>query len=237
MSETRSNTEAFQLPLLVSERLGAPALKVQFRYFSGQLPWATHPDLCAPPRTRNLTGPLVAALLRRLYPDAPGARARGSRRSAGQRERRDSVEGGAWNVSELGDELRRCSSCVAPWPRSRRASRQARRDAGVPRSEVVPHRRRSFWLVRHVGHWDVRITKSRSTSSVTGCTIFRLRVRRSRMTEAPSGDVTGLRAIEELALTMKLGCAAKLRSGHGHVFALPTSRRPGPVIRARHSRI
>jgi len=41
MSETRSNTEAFQLPLLVSEGLAPQLLKVQFAYFLGAAAVAT----------------------------------------------------------------------------------------------------------------------------------------------------------------------------------------------------
>lgn len=39
MSETRSNTEAFRLPLLSSEGLVPQILKVQFAYFAGRLAW------------------------------------------------------------------------------------------------------------------------------------------------------------------------------------------------------
>lgn len=39
MSETRSNTEAFRLPLLPSEGLVPQILKVQFAYFAGRLAW------------------------------------------------------------------------------------------------------------------------------------------------------------------------------------------------------
>jgi hypothetical protein len=66
MSETRSNTETFRLPLLVSEGLVPQLLKVQFAYFAGRLAWRPILISMLFLGLGNLTGPLVGALVRRL---------------------------------------------------------------------------------------------------------------------------------------------------------------------------
>src|SRR5262249_3002875 len=66
LSETRSNTEAFRLPLLASEALVPQVLKVQFAYLAGRLPCRPIPLSVMFLGLGNLTGPLVNALARRL---------------------------------------------------------------------------------------------------------------------------------------------------------------------------
>src|SRR5262249_20577291 len=66
LSETRSNTEVFRLPLLASEGLVPQVLKVQFAYFAGRLAWRPILISVLFLGLGNLTGPLVNALARRL---------------------------------------------------------------------------------------------------------------------------------------------------------------------------
>src|SRR5204863_8119336 len=66
-SETRKNTEAFQLPLLASEGLAPQVVKVQFTYFAGRMPWRPIIVSALFLGLGNLMGPLIGALARRLF--------------------------------------------------------------------------------------------------------------------------------------------------------------------------
>jgi hypothetical protein len=188
MSETRSNTEAFQLPLLVSEGLAPQLLKVQFAYFVGQIPWRPILISALLLGLGNLTGPLVAALLKRLVRtlranvhvgrgEAPG-RERGAIPSKEVLER---IRVGETSYQEV---LKLCGPL---------AEEQAHLPAGESRTlvyrgqKVVPHRRRSFGWFATVGHWDVEDHEVQIDFERDRVHDIQARVRRSRMTESPSG--------------------------------------------------
>src|SRR5207245_10238867 len=65
-SETRESTETFSLPILASDGITPQLLKVQFTYFRGKLPWRPILFSALLLGLGNLTGPLVAAVVRRL---------------------------------------------------------------------------------------------------------------------------------------------------------------------------
>ena len=188
MSEMRSNTEAFQLPLLVSEGLAPQLLKVQFAYFVGQIPWRPILISALLLGLGNLTGPLVAALLKRLVRtlranvhvgrgEAPG-RERGAIPSKEVLER---IRVGETSYQEV---LKLCGPL---------AEEQAHLPAGESRTlvyrgqKVVPHRRRSFGWFATVGHWDVEDHEVQIDFERDRVHDIQARVRRSRMTESPSG--------------------------------------------------
>ena len=187
-SETRSNTEAFQLPLLVSEGLAPQLLKVQFAYFSGQLPWRPILISVLLLGLGNLTGPLVAALLRRLSRTLR-ARVHVGRGEAPGREKgaipsKEALERIRVGETSYEEVLKLCGPV---------AEEQARVPVGETRTlvyrgqKVVPHRRRSFGWFATVGHWDVEDHEVQIDFERDRVRDIQARVRRSRMTEAPSG--------------------------------------------------
>jgi hypothetical protein len=186
MSETRSNTEAFRLPLLVSEGLAPQLLKVQFAYYLG-LPWRPILISALLLGLGNLTGPLVAALLRRLFRtlrarvhvgrgEAPGT----ERGAIPPKEALERIRVGETSYEEV---LKLCGPV---------AEEQAHLPAGETRAlvyrgqKVVPHRRRSFGWFATVGHWDVEDHEVQIDFERDRVHDIQARVRRSRMTESPS---------------------------------------------------
>jgi hypothetical protein len=188
MSETRSNTEAFRLPLLASEGLAPQVLKVQFAYFAGRLPWRPILISALFLGLGNLTGPLVAALVRWL-----GRRLR-ARVHVGRSEAPGRETGAIPSEETLGqirpgetsyeDVLRLCGP---------QAEELARLPAGETRAlvyrgqRVVPHRRRSFGWFATVGHWDVEDHEVQIDFERDRVRDVQARVRRSRLTEQPLG--------------------------------------------------
>jgi len=188
MSETRINTEAFRLPLLPSEGLVPQILKVQFAYFAGRLAWRPILISALFLGLGNVTGPLVGALARRLgrtlrarvhvgRGEAPG-RERGALPSEETLRR---IRPGETSYEEV---LRLCGP---------HAEEQARLPAGETRTllyrgrRVVPHRRRSFGWFATVGHWDVEDHEVQIDFERDRVRDVQARVRRSRLTEQPTG--------------------------------------------------
>jgi hypothetical protein len=187
MSETRSNTEAFRLPLLPSEGLTPQVLKVQFAYFAGRLAWRPILISALFLGLGNVTGPLVGALARRLgrtlrarvhvgRGEAPG-RERGALPSEEALRR---IRPGETSYEEV---LRLCGP---------HAEEQARLPPGETRTllyrgqRVVPHRRRSFGWFATVGHWDVEDHEVQIDFERDRVRDVQARVRRSRLTEQPA---------------------------------------------------
>src|SRR5262245_10579127 len=188
LSETRSNTEVFRLPLLASEGLAPQVLKVQFAYFAGRLAWRPILISVLFLGLGNLTGPLVNAVVRRLSRtlrarihvgrgEAPG-RERGAIPSE---ETLRQIRPGETSYEEV---LRLCGQ---------HAEEQARLPAGETRAllyrgqRVVPHRRRSFGWFATVGHWDVEDHEVQIDFERDRVRDVQARVRRSRLTEQPLG--------------------------------------------------
>src|SRR5215813_5976211 len=188
MSETRSNTDTLRLPLLPSEGLAPQVLKVQFVYFAGRLAWRPILISVLFLALGNLTGPLVNAVVRRLSRtlrarihvgrgEAPG-REKGAIPSE---ETLRQIRPGETSYEEV---LRLCGP---------HAEEQARLPAGETRAllyrgqRVVPHRRRSFGWFATVGHWDVEDHEVQIDFERDRVRDVQARVRRSRLTEQPTG--------------------------------------------------
>jgi hypothetical protein len=135
----------------------------------------------------NLTGPLVAALLRRLVRTLR-ARVHVGRGEAPGRERgalpsKEALERIRVGETSYEDVLKLCGPV---------AEEQAHLPAGETRTlvyrgqKVVPHRRRSFGWFATVGHWDVEDHEVQIDFERDRVHDIQARVRRSRMTESPS---------------------------------------------------
>ena len=187
MSETRSNTETFRLPLLPSEGLVPQVLKVQFAYFAGRLAWRPILISALFLGLGNLTGPLVGALARRLGRTLR-ARVHVGRGEAPGRERGAIPSEAALRQIRPGetryeDVLRLCGP---------HAEEQARLPTGERAlfyrgQRVVPNRRRSFGWFATVGHWDVEDHEVQIDFEGDRVRDVHARVRRSRLTEQPQG--------------------------------------------------
>jgi len=185
-SETRSNTEAFQLPLLASEGLAPQLLKIQFTYFPGQLPWRPIVISALFLVLGNLTGPLVAALARRLGRTLR-ARVHVGRGAAPSREK------GAILPKEVLERIRPGETSYEEVLRlcGPHAEEQAHLPSGETRAlvyrgqRVVPNRRRSFGWFATVGHWDVEDHEVQIDFERDRVRDIQARVRRSRLTDQP----------------------------------------------------
>ncbi len=186
MSETRSNTEVFQLPLVASEGLAPQQLKVQFNYFPGRLPWRPILISALFLGLGNLTGPLVAALARKIARTLRtrvrvGRGEEGGRQSGAvpSREALEQIRPGGTSYEEV---LRLCGP---------HAEEQERLPSGETRTlvyrgqRVVPHRRRSFGWFSTVSHWDVEHHEVQIEFERDRVRDIQARVRRSRLTEHP----------------------------------------------------
>jgi len=187
MSETRSNTEAFRLPLLPSEGLVPQVLKVQFAYFAGRLAWRPIVISMLFLGLGNLTGPLLGALARRLGRTLR-ARVHVGRGEATSRER------GAIPSEETLRQIRPGETSYEQVLRlcGPHAEEQARLPTGEKSllyrgQRVVPNRRRSFGWFATVGHWNVEDHEVQIDFERDRVRDVQARVRRSRLTEQPLG--------------------------------------------------
>jgi hypothetical protein len=188
MSETRSDTEVFQLPLQASEGLAPQVLKVQFTYFPGRLPWRPILISAIFLVLGNLTGPLVGALARRIgrtlrarihvgRGEAPG-------RESGVIPSKETLERIRPGETSYEEVLRLCGP---------HAEEQARLPTGERRAlvyrgqRVVPRQRRSFGWFATVSHWDVEDHEVQIDFDHDRVDDIQARVRRSRLTEQPIG--------------------------------------------------
>jgi hypothetical protein len=187
MSETRSNTETFRLPLLPSEGLVPQVLKVQFAYFAGRLAWRPILISALFLGLGNLTGPLFGALARRLGRTlrarvhvGPGEAAGRERGTLPSEETLRRIRPGETSYEEV---LRLCGP---------HAEEQARLPAGdrtllYRGQRVAPKRRRSFGWFATVGHWDVEDHEVQIDFERDRVRDVQARVRRSRLAEQPLG--------------------------------------------------
>jgi len=193
MSETRSNTEAFRFPLLASEGLVPQVLKIQFAYFAGRLAWRPILISALFLGLGNLTGPMVGALARRLGRTLR-ARIHVGRGAAPGREKgaipsEETLRQIRPGETTYEDVLRLCGP---------QAEEQSRLPTGETRAlekrtllyrgqRVVPNRRRSFGWFATVGHWDVEDHEVQIDFERDRVRDVQARVRRSRLTEQPTG--------------------------------------------------
>ena len=187
-SETRENTETFSLPILASDGITPQLLKVQFTYFRGKLPWRPILFSALLLGLGNLTGPLVAAVMRRLVRmlrsrihvgrGEGGGRARGTVPPPEALER---IRPGETNYEET---LRLCGG--DPEEEQRLPSGEIR--AVIYRGQrVVPRRQRSFGWVSTVSHWDVEQHEVQIDFERERVRDIQARIRRARLAEPASG--------------------------------------------------
>jgi hypothetical protein len=187
-SETRNNTEAFQLPLLASEGLAPQVLKVQFTYFAGRLPWRPIIISALFLGLGNLMGPLVGALARRL---GRMIRARihvGRGEATGEgrgaipgKETLAQIRPGETSYETV---LKLCGPHAEEHVRGAAAESQTLLYRG---QRVAPHRQRSFGWFATVSHWDVEDHEVQIDFEHDRVRDIQVRVRRSRLTEHPPG--------------------------------------------------
>jgi hypothetical protein len=184
MSETRENTETLSLPLVAAQALQPQVLKVQFVYFRGRIPW--RPILISGILLGlgNLTGPLFAALARRLA-RVLRARVRLGRGDAPSRERgavpsREALERIQPGVTTYAEVLRLCGA--EPEEEQRLPSGEIR--SIVYRGErIVPRRQRSFGWFSTIKYWDVEHQEVQIDFEDGRARDIQARVRRTRLTE------------------------------------------------------
>ncbi|HEV8441078.1 MAG TPA: hypothetical protein VGT40_23565 [Methylomirabilota bacterium] len=182
MSETRPNTEMISLPLVASEGLAPQVLKVQFNYFPGRLPWRPILISALFLILGNLTGPLFAALARRIGRTLHGRVhiGRGSEqgRQTGTIPPREALEGIRIGETSYADVVRLCGP---------HAEEQQHLPSGQTRTMVyrgerfVPHRRRSFGWFATISHWDVEQHEVQIELEHDRVRDVQARVRRSRL--------------------------------------------------------
>ncbi len=188
MSETRSNTETFRLPLVASEGLVPQQLKVQFNYFPGRMPWRPILISALFLGLGNLTGPLFLALARRI---ARTLRARvhlgrteeGGRQS-GAIPSREALEKIRPGETSYQDVLRLCGPHAEE---EQRLPSGERRTLVYRGQRVVPNRRRSFGWFATVNHWDVEHHEVQIDFEQDRVRDIQARVRRSQLTDQPPG--------------------------------------------------
>jgi hypothetical protein len=187
MSETRSDTETFRLPLLASEGLVPQVLKVEFAYFAGRLAWRPILISMLFLGLGNLTGPMIGALATRLgrilRARVHVGRGETSGREKGAIPSEQTLRQIRPGETSYEDVLRLCGP---------HAEEQARLPTGERSllyrgQRIVPNRRRSFGWFATVGHWNVEDHEVQIDFERDHVRDVHARVRRSRLTEQPLG--------------------------------------------------
>ncbi len=187
-SETRPNTETFSIPLVAAEGLVPHVLRVQFAYFRGRLPWQPILFSALLLGLGNLTGPLFAALARRIVRTLRArvhlGRGAAPGRESGtvpSKEALARIRPGETTYEEV---LRVCG----PSP-----DEEARLPSGETRmlvyrgQRVVPQGWRSFGWFGTVSHWDVEHHEVQIDFDHDRVRDIQARVRRSRPSAQPLG--------------------------------------------------
>jgi hypothetical protein len=185
-SETRPDTETISIPLVAAEGLVPHALKVQFAYFRGRLPWQPILFSALLLGLGNLTGPLVGALLRRIARTLR-ARVHVGRGTAPDRESgmvppKEALARIRPGETTYEEVLRVCG----PSP-----DEEARLPSGEPRmlvyrgQRLVPQGWRSFGWFGTVSHWDVEHHEVQIDFEHDRVRDIQARVRRSRVNPQP----------------------------------------------------
>jgi hypothetical protein len=184
MSETRENIETISLPLAATQALTPQVVKVQFIYFRGRIPW--RPILISGLLLGlgNLTGPLFAALARRLGrtlrariqvgPGDPPSRESGAVPS---REALERIQPGVTGYDEV---LRLCGS--EPEEEQRLPSGEIRSIVYLGQ-RVVPRRQRSFGWFSTIKYWDVEHQEVQIDFESGRARDIQARVRRTRLAQ------------------------------------------------------
>lgn len=186
-SETRENTETLSIPLVAADGVVPQALKVQFVYFRGRVPWRPILLSALLLGLGNLTGPIVGNLIRGLIRSMRG-RIQFGRGEAGGRARGQvpppevlaRIRPGETTHQEVlrlaGDE---------PEEEQRLPSGEIR--AVIYRGErLVPHRGRRFGWFATVRHWEVEQNEVQVNFEEDRVRDIQLRIRRTRQTQ-PEG--------------------------------------------------
>ena len=188
MSETRENTETFSLPILASDGITPQLLKVQFIYFRGRLPWRPILFSALLLGLGNLTGPLVAAVVRRLARTLRArihvGRGEGRGRASGAVPPPDALERIRPGETTYEETLRLCGS--EPEEEQRLPSGEIRTIV-YRGQQVVPRRQRSFGWVSTVSHWDVEQHEVQIDFEHERVRDIQARVRRARLAEPAAG--------------------------------------------------
>ena len=188
LSETRSNTETFRLPLVASEGLVPQQLKVQFNYFPGRMPWRPILISALFLGLGNLTGPLFLALARRiartLRTRVHVGRAEEGGRQSGAIPSREALEKIRPGETSYEDVLRLCGPHAEE---EQRLPSGERRTLVYRGQRVVPNRRRSFGWFATVNHWDVEHHEVQIDFEQDRVRDIQARLRRSRLAEQPPG--------------------------------------------------
>jgi hypothetical protein len=187
-SETRPDTETISIPLVAAEGLVPHVLRVQFAYFRGRLPWRPILFSALLLGLGNLTGPLVAALARRL---ARTLRARvhlgrggAPGRESGMVPSKEALARIRPGETTYDEVLRVCG----PNP-----DEEARLPSGEPRmlvyrgQRLVPQGWRSFGWFGTVSHWDVEHHEVQIDFDRDRVRDIQARVRRARANAQPRG--------------------------------------------------
>ena len=188
MSETRENTETFSLPILASDGITPLALKLQFAYFRGRLPWRPILFSALLLGLGNLTGPLVAALVRRLIRTLRArvhvGRGEGRGRASGAVPTPEALERIRPGETTYEEVLRLCGSDPAE---EQRLPSGEIRNVVYRGQRVVPRRQRSFGWVSTVSHWDVEQHEVQIDFERERVRDIQARVRRARLAEPAAG--------------------------------------------------
>jgi hypothetical protein len=186
-SETRENTEAFSLPLLASDGLTPQVLRVQFTYFRGRVPWRPILFSALFLGLGNLTGPLVAALIRRLAAILRAhvhvGRGGVAGRESGAVPSRETLERLRPGETTYDDVVRLCGG--DPDEEQRLPSGEI--CSVVYRGRrIMPRRQRSFGWFATVSQWDVEQHEVQIDFERQRVRDIQARVRRSRLAQ-PAG--------------------------------------------------
>ncbi len=188
MSETRENTETFSLPILASDGITPLALKLQFAYFRGRLPWRPILFSALLLGLGNLTGPLVTALVRRLIRTLRArvhvGRGEGRGRASGAVPTPEALERIRPGETTYDEVLRLCGSDPAE---EQRLPSGEIRNVVYRGQRVVPRRQRSFGWVSTVSHWDVEQHEVQIDFERERVRDIQARVRRARLAEPAAG--------------------------------------------------
>lgn len=186
MSETRPDTETFSIPLAAGEAVVQQVLKVQFAYFRGRLPWQPILFSALLLGLGNLTGPLVAALARRIGRTLRArvhlGRGGAAGRESGMVPSKEALARIRPDETTYEEVLRVCG----PSP-----DEEARLPSGETRMLVyrgqrrVPHGWRSFGWFGTVSHWDVEHHEVQIDFDHGRVRDIQARVRRSRSGTQP----------------------------------------------------
>jgi len=191
-SQTREGTELVSLHLSAAEGITPQSLRVQFSYFSGQLPWQPILISALFLAVGNITGPLVVALIRRLLRTLRArvhiGRREGDvpRRAQGtflSREQLARVVPGETTYDEV------LGICGPDVEEQERLASTGTRTLVYRGRRLVPHRRMTVGWVAAVDRWDVEQQEVEIDLEGDRVSDVKANVRRYRRTEPDAARV------------------------------------------------